>query len=850
MVTQNEIIECADKIEQICKNWPAKAFSHARWKDLAENVKEVYGHIDEMERPVPTSVAVAYTHINPDPNGTRVVRVPHAFPWAAYKGVNFVASASQVKTICGEMMAPMLLRIFLQAEEGTLQIHQVDVTRMGEDMGMVPVQPEAPRITTEEDLRRLLRTLMADMAFSHGQEWRVAAKGISGPTAQHPIHIIAIANWEDLGRSGLQGTVAQSESQQLILKMISSEMAARFGVYFFIASSNVVSSQDLPCVKRLDNGGIMMPDTTPLLKGAAFRKCPYPLNVLSPTESQLRTILDAHRNFVSGVFDDTEGDGIWQGNSAKGVRAVMGVTPEGTKQFFELGVGRANNAFHALVGGATGSGKSVLLNEIICSLAERYSPEELRFVLLDYKEGTEFAPYRQLPHVFALSIGSNAEFGLEALKWLRAETERRGQLFKNVGVSNLADYRKVTGEKMCRYIVVADEFQRLCTDAKFGEEARSVLNDLVRRTRSFGMNFILATQTLRDNSLEGEAKNQFACRICLSLAESETSYFLSSDNNAPALFSEKGQALVNYAQGMKTGNIIFRSGNPDALNGMFRTTDEINRLLKNLSQAAKERNMLPDTKYVYDGEDFADMTAVSVPENELAIGLSINLEASPYTLGRRHIGGGVLIVGNNEKKNACLLNAFVKQSEKIFGAASVIQTPAEYLDGGLQQPLTILNAPEGDFDIEEALLAWKEDCEKREQPREIQRNAAPTTAFAAPEGMANEFAELMQGLQSNMAAAAAMPVAGRDNAGGRAGRQSRRSREEHPLVLSLKTPADVNFLREARMSPSDFRVVIYLDMMSFNQVSGSYDRGELGASQVMVECPKGNTRKIRLGTWQ
>lgn len=849
MSDNNKLTQYTALLKQICNNWPEHALSHATWQDMCRNIKNLYKHADEMEKPLPTSAAIGYFPFQPSLTEKNGVAVPCAFPWAGFKGINFVSKKEDCEDACRNVMAPLLLRILSQAEQDTLLIHQVDAARLGEYLGIVPIHPSAPRITTEPDLARLLRSLLSEMAFSQGATWRIAERGISGPTVQHPIHIIAIAHWEELCLH-TAGKAELSPAQQEILKMLRSEVAARFGVYFFICSNSEVATGEIPTISVTDKT-LRIPAVTPALSG--LRRIPYScvIAALPPTAEQAKALQAAHQQFINGVLEDTDGEGIWRGNSAKGLRAVMGSTAEGTKQFFELGIGRAANAFHALVGGATGSGKSVLLNEIICSLAERYSPEELRFVLLDYKEGTEFAPYRGLPHIFALSIGSNAEFGLEALKWLREETERRGRLFKNAGVSNIADYRRVTGEKMCRYVVVADEFQRLCTDEKFGEEARMVLNDLVRRTRSFGMNFILATQTLRDNSLEGEAKTQFACRICLSLAESETSYFLSSDNDAPAHFSQKGQALVNYALGMPSGNIMFRSGNPGAPNGLFRTTDDIVRLMQNLTILAREKNIVPGTKYVYDGEDFVDLKSVAkTDEQEMLLGLRVNLESSPYSLNRRLIGGGVLIVGQDEKKNACVLNSIARQVSAMYGTTAIVQTPAEYLDCTETHTVTILNAAEGDFDLEEAMSAWKEEQEAAETRQNEQ--PAPATAsvpmgFAAPVGMEGDFAELMQGLQNNMAA---MSVSGNPAPSGRAGRQRRRNREEHPIVLSVKSRADLNLLREAHMSASDFRVVIYLDMVTYNQVSGNYERGELGASQVMIECPKGNVQKIRLGEWK
>ena len=103
---------------------------------------------------------------------------------------------------------------------------------------------------------------------------------------------------------------------------------------------------------------------------------------------------------------------------------------------------------HGLITGATGTGKTVLLHNIILNAAELYSPEDLQMILMDFKEGTEFACYDGLPHMRVLSIASELHFGHSVFEWLVAERMRRANLFKKAGVANLADYIKKTGQKL------------------------------------------------------------------------------------------------------------------------------------------------------------------------------------------------------------------------------------------------------------------------------------------------------------------------------------------------------------------------------------------------------------------
>lgn len=841
---KEQYITSCRRLQDICRHWPEYSFTHASWESMAENARQVYKHVKDMEQPLPTAIRV----------GSHTVLVngmecpcPVAFPWVGFKGLNIVDHDETDSVYACRIMAATLLRIFLHAEPGKLLIHQVDPIRMGAELRAIPVQSEAPRLDTAS-LARLLTQLQEEMNVTQVNGWKTDALTDAYSADTRPVHIIAIANWDDLEVERGGGERELSEAQKIVLRMLETDMAARHGIYFFICSDNEVKEGALPVLKAHDEGHVTLHAAEADKAGAPGIEKTQKLDFQIPTEAQLEKLHAAHRNYMSGSLEDEDGKGAWLGDSAKGLRAIMGTTPQGENQYFELGVGRATNAFHALVGGATGSGKSVLLNEIICSLAERYSPEELRMILLDYKEGTEFAPYRNLPHVYALSIGSNPEFGVECLKWVQQETERRGQIFKQIGVSNLADYRKATGEKMCRYIVVADEFQVLCTDKQYGDEARRLLNDLARRTRSFGVSLLLSTQTLKDGALEGEAKNQFACRICLQLAESETDLFLSTGNNEPAHFNRKGQALVNYQLGQKNGNIPFQSGNRHAANGMFRTTAEMLKTIDELKEKAVAEGVMPAERYIYDGEGFATFKPGLVDSaNDFLIGMRNNMTGSPFALNKRHMGGGMLIVGSDIRKRDMLLNLISAQCTSVYGTPCPVQTTAGYLDAGVDCPLTIITADEGDMDLEEAMTAWKEEMAAQQRNSEAPpaASAAPAAAagnFQAPEGMGDEFAELMKSMQGNFAA---MQQIGGGSAPPPAGTRRRRKRET-PIVLAVSGPADVKTVEAAGMYQSDFRVIVYTDLVSYNRMSGEFQSGQLTESQVLVEYPKGVTTKIRL----
>lgn len=222
---------------------------------------------------------------------------------------------------------------------------------------------------------------------------------------------------------------------------------------------------------------------------------------------------------------------------------------------FELGGKQI--VHNALVGGAVGTGKTNLLHAIILQSLSKYDPEQLKLSILDYKYGTEFNCYKEIPHLYALSLGPDTKFGLDLLLHFKSEINRISEKFKSNGVTNIAAYRKKTGVIIPRHLVVIDEFQVLLGDGKNGSLAQQILEDLIRRGRAFGYNFILSSQSLKDCTLSTPAKSNIGCRICLRLSESDCSDFLSIENNVPSKFEYTGQAVLNKNEGRIEGNVEF-----------------------------------------------------------------------------------------------------------------------------------------------------------------------------------------------------------------------------------------------------------------------------------------------------
>lgn len=142
---------------------------------------------------------------------------------------------------------------------------------------------------------------------------------------------------------------------------------------------------------------------------------------------------------------------------------------------------------HAVVAGVTGSGKSELLITWVTALCAAHSPDEVRFLLADFKGGTAFDALRALPHVTGVLTDLDGGGARRALESLRAEVRRREAELARAGARDVLDPRS----GLARLVVVVDEFAALLGDHP---ELQSLFTDLAARGRALGIHLVLGTQ--------------------------------------------------------------------------------------------------------------------------------------------------------------------------------------------------------------------------------------------------------------------------------------------------------------------------------------------------------------------
>ena len=340
----------------------------------------------------------------------------------------------------------------------------------------------------------------------------------------------------------------------------------------------------------------------------------------------------------------------------------IGKNEDGKVQSIVFGEGTSH---HALVIGSLGSGKSTLLHTIIMSSLINFSPDEINLYLMDFKSGTEFKVYAEhsIPHIKLLALDAMQEFGQSILDELWAEMNRRSTLFneliqQGMDVKDITDYRRMTGKKMPRILVIADEFQLMVSEEhnrKIANYCGGKIADFISLSRVYGIHFILATQTMsRLNSgfaVRKSTINEMYVRIGLKCIESECT-LLFGENNSRAAFkkmgSEKGSAVYvrDYSQDTPVGfKVAFCDQN---LQKKLLDTVENHYSLMEVADKTKVfiGSSVPNIK---DNEEFMHACSVDNKSLPVYLGEPIKIDAPTRINLNRTKRNNLLVVGGNQE---------------------------------------------------------------------------------------------------------------------------------------------------------------------------------------------------------
>ncbi len=221
---------------------------------------------------------------------------------------------------------------------------------------------------------------------------------------------------------------------------------------------------------------------------------------------------------------------------------------------------------HLLIAGATGSGKSVCVNTIITSMLYKYSPDEVRLILVDPKV-VELSVYNGIPHLL-IPVVTDPHKAAGALNWAVREMMRRYDLFASTGSRKLEAYNKNVAkeDRLPQIVIIIDELADLMMVAK--KEVEDSIVRLTQLARAAGIYLIVATQRPSVNVITGLIKANIPSRIAFKVSSPVDSRTILDCSGAEKLLGR--------------GDMLFRSVSMDKplrIQGAFVSDDEVEKIV-------------------------------------------------------------------------------------------------------------------------------------------------------------------------------------------------------------------------------------------------------------------------------
>jgi S-DNA-T family DNA segregation ATPase FtsK/SpoIIIE len=261
---------------------------------------------------------------------------------------------------------------------------------------------------------------------------------------------------------------------------------------------------------------------------------------------------------------------------------------------------------HLLVAGTTGSGKSVFINTLLASLLYKFSPEELRLILIDPKM-LELSVYNDIAHLLT-PVVTEPKKSILALKWVCKEMERRYSLMNEENTRSLEGYNQTANEKLPYIVVFIDEMADLMMTA--GKEVEHYVQRLAQMARACGIHLVMATQRPSVDIITGSIKANFPSRVSFQVASKYDSRTVLGEigaeqllGNGDMLMSKNGANLVRYQSA-------------------FISDQEVQKLIKEIKSHQKVNYLDElDTLIQNNGEEFDSLS----DEDEALITKSIDI---------------------------------------------------------------------------------------------------------------------------------------------------------------------------------------------------------------------------------
>ena len=260
---------------------------------------------------------------------------------------------------------------------------------------------------------------------------------------------------------------------------------------------------------------------------------------------------------------------------------------------------------HLLVAGTTGSGKSVFINTLLASILYKFSPNELKLILIDPKM-LELSVYNDIAHLLT-PVVTEPKKAIIALKWVCKEMERRYSLMNEENTRSLEAFNQKVKEKIPYIVVVIDEMADLMMTA--GKEVEHYVQRLAQMARACGIHLVMATQRPSVDIITGSIKANFPSRISFQVASKYDSRTVLGEIGAEQLLGN-GDMLL-----MKNGGNILR------YQSAFISDNEVTKLINEIKKGQSVKYLVELENIIKNEEDIETLNE----EDEELISKSIDL---------------------------------------------------------------------------------------------------------------------------------------------------------------------------------------------------------------------------------
>ncbi len=293
--------------------------------------------------------------------------------------------------------------------------------------------------------------------------------------------------------------------------------------------------------------------------------------------------------------------------------------------------GELDKMIHLLVAGATGSGKSVCINTIICSILMRARPDEVKLILVDPKK-VELSGYNGIPHLLT-PVVTDPKKAAGVLRIVVEEMERRYDVFAKANTRNITsynDYAKIYNstrsedehiEILPYMVVILDEVADLMMVAS--KDVEDCIMRLAQMARAAGIHLIVATQRPSTDIITGDIKANIPSRIAFAVSSSIDSRTILDTGGAEKLIGK--------------GDMLFApmgSSSPTRIQGCYVSDDEVEAIVKFVSS---QQNAIYDDKYsnIKDSSSSSDDYEQSDEEYEMCREFVIKAQKASTSLLQR-----------------------------------------------------------------------------------------------------------------------------------------------------------------------------------------------------------------------